>query len=41
MKTDDIGSHSDYAEESFTFEQAGELSGDVLLEFGAPCVRSR
>ncbi|MDV6327399.1 thioredoxin family protein [Idiomarina sp. Sol25] len=36
MKTDDIGSNSDYAEESFTFEQAGELSGDVLLEFGAP-----
>jgi len=36
MKTDDIGSNSDYAEESFTFEQAGELSGDVVLEFGAP-----
>ena len=36
MKTDDIGSNSDYAEESFTFEQVGELSGDVVLEFGAP-----
>ncbi|WP_404397252.1 thioredoxin family protein [Idiomarina loihiensis] len=36
MKTDDIGSNSDYAEEAFTFEQAGELSGDVVLEFGAP-----
>ncbi len=36
MKTSDIGSGSDYAEEAFTFEQIGELSGDVLLEFGAP-----
>ena len=36
MKNDDIDSNSDYAEESFTFEQTGELSGDVLLEFGAP-----
>ncbi len=36
MKTDDIGSNSDYAEEAFTFEQVGELSGDVVLEFGAP-----
>ncbi|RDK82927.1 UNVERIFIED_ORG: thioredoxin 1 [Idiomarina abyssalis] len=36
MKTDDIGSNSDYAEEAFTFEQTGELSGDVVLEFGAP-----
>lgn len=32
----DIGSNSDYAEEAFTFEQMGELSGDALLEFGAP-----
>jgi len=36
MKTDDIGSNSDYAEEAFTFEQTGELSGNVVLEFGAP-----
>lgn len=36
MKTDDIGSNSEYTEESFTFEQVSELSGDVLLEFGAP-----
>ncbi|MFP3701406.1 thioredoxin family protein, partial [Burkholderia sp. SIMBA_013] len=36
MKTDDIGSNSDYAEEACTFEQTGELSGDVVLEFGAP-----
>lgn len=36
MKPDDIGSNSDYAEEAFTFEQVGELSGDVVLEFGAP-----
>jgi len=32
----DIGSNSDYAEESFTPEQISELSGDTLLEFGAP-----
>ncbi len=25
MKTDDIGSNSDYAEEAFTFEQTGEV----------------
>lgn len=36
MKTSDIGSNSDYAEEAFTFEQIGESSGEVLLEFGAP-----
>ena len=36
MKPDDIGSNSDYAEEVFTFKQVGELSGDVVLEFGAP-----
>ena len=36
MKTNDIGASSDYAEEAFTVEQVGELSGDVLLEFGAP-----
>ncbi|MDO8827600.1 thioredoxin family protein [Methylophaga sp.] len=36
MKTNDIGSNSDYTEDAFTFEQMGELSGDVLLEFGAP-----
>lgn len=36
MKTNDIGSSSDYAEEAFTFEQIGELSGDAVLEFGAP-----
>jgi thioredoxin 1 len=36
MKTSDIGSNSDYAEEAFTFEQINELSGYALLEFGAP-----
>lgn len=36
MKTNDIRSKSDYAEEVFTFEQIGELSGDVVLEFGTP-----
>ncbi len=35
MTTSDIGSSSDYAEAAFTFKQIGELSGDVLLEFGA------
>lgn len=36
MKISEIGSNSDYAEEAFTFEQTGELSGDTILEFGAP-----
>lgn len=36
MTTNDIGSDSEYTEESVTFEQVSELSGDVLLEFGAP-----
>lgn len=36
MINDDIGSNSDYLEEAFTFEQLGELSGDAVLEFGAP-----
>lgn len=36
MKTSDISSSSDYAEEAFTFKQIGEWSGDALLEFGAP-----
>lgn len=36
MKTSDIGSNFYYAQEAFTFEQIGELSGDALLEFGAP-----
>lgn len=36
MKTSDIASNSDYAEEAFTFEQISKSSGDVLLEFGAP-----
>lgn len=31
-----IGSNSDYLEEAFTFEQIGELSGDAVIEFGAP-----
>ncbi|WP_247870101.1 hypothetical protein [Methylophaga sp. SB9B] len=35
MKTSDIGSNSDYAEEAFTFEQINELFGYALLEFGA------
>lgn len=36
MKTDDIGSNSEYEEEPLTVEEVGKLSGDVLLEFGAP-----
>lgn len=36
MKINDMGSNSDYAEETFTFEQIGELLGDTLLEFGTP-----
>lgn len=36
MKTNNVGSNSEYAEEPVSFEQAGELAGDVLLEFGAP-----
>ena len=36
MKTDDIGSNSEYTQESFTFEEIGEWSGDTVLEFGAP-----
>jgi len=36
MKTNDIGSNADYSEEAFTLEQISELSGDTLLEFGAP-----
>ncbi|MBU3823239.1 MAG: hypothetical protein H9917_00220, partial [Candidatus Oceanisphaera merdipullorum] len=36
MIINDIGSNSDYLEEAFTFEQIGELSGDAVIEFGAP-----
>lgn len=36
MKSDELSSDSNYMEETFTFEQVGESSGDVLLEFGAP-----
>ncbi|MEA3587301.1 thioredoxin family protein [Pseudidiomarina sp. 1APP75-27a] len=36
MSIKDISSNSDYAEETFTFAEVSELSGDVLLEFGAP-----
>jgi thioredoxin 1 len=36
MKNSDIGANSDYAEAALTFEQTGELSGDSILEFGAP-----
>lgn len=36
MKTSDIGSNADYTKETYTFEQISELTGDVLLEFGAP-----
>ncbi|PTB85909.1 thioredoxin [Pseudidiomarina aestuarii] len=32
----DIGSNAEYAEETFTFAQISKLSGDTLLEFGAP-----
>jgi thioredoxin 1 len=31
-----IGFNADYSEETFTLDQIGELSGDTLLEFGAP-----
>lgn len=31
-----MGSISDYSEQTFTLEQLHELSGDTLLEFGAP-----
>ncbi len=36
MKTNDNGFNADYLEETFTFGQASELTGDVLLEFGTP-----
>ncbi len=36
MITNDIYSNSDYLEEAFTFEKIGELSGDAVIEFGAP-----
>lgn len=32
----DISSNAEYAEETFTFAQISKLSGDTLLEFGAP-----
>lgn len=31
-----IGFNSDYSEETYTPEQIAELSGNTLLEFGAP-----
>jgi thioredoxin 1 len=33
---DVIGFRADYSEQTFTLEQIYELSGDTLLEFGAP-----
>ncbi len=36
MKTENIGSNSEYEEEPLTVEEVGTLSGDVVLEFGAP-----
>ena len=36
MKTEQSDLNAGYSEEAFTFEQMNELSGDVLLEFGAP-----
>ena len=36
MKINDAGFNAEYTEEPFTFEQIGELSGEILLEFGAP-----
>lgn len=36
MKTNGIASNFDYSEETLTLEQVSELSGDILLEFGAP-----
>lgn len=36
MKGNDIGSNFDYTEETMTFEQVSELSGETMLEFGAP-----
>lgn len=36
MKTNDIGFGTDYSEEIFTHEQISDLTGNTLLEFGAP-----
>src|SRR5690554_5392465 len=36
MKRRDIGSTADYTEEPLTVDQIGELTGNTLLEFGAP-----
>lgn len=36
MKCRDIGSTADYTEEPLTVGQIDELTGDTLLEFGAP-----
>lgn len=36
MKRRDIDSSADYTEEPLTVDQIGELTGNTLLEFGAP-----
>lgn len=36
MKATTLGFNSDYAEEAPTFDEVSQLSGEVLLEFGAP-----
>lgn len=36
MNIKDIGSNTEYAEETFTFDDLQALSGDTLLDFGAP-----
>ena len=36
MKISATGFNPDYAEDAPTFEQVSSLSGDIVLEFGAP-----
>lgn len=36
MIDNDSGSNAGYLEDTFTLEEVGELSGDVVLEFGTP-----
>lgn len=36
MKNTDMGFKPDYEEETLTFAQVSELSGNTIIEFGAP-----
>jgi len=36
MKIYDTGFNPDYEEETITFEEVSELTGDAIIEFGAP-----